>query len=128
MLTKEQIANLSIDQQETLATVELRRACKRQALLDEIRGLNKPLRWAWKIVVVWILFLLVIYYGLEAIKHSATNIMFAAAATSLVNLVTVAYMSPIWRRLNALVELLEHDGVLEAVPKRPQESKPDAQN
>ena len=122
MLTKEQIANLSIEQQETLATVELRRARHRQALLDEIRGRGKPLRQGWKIAACWLLLFCTIYCGLEAVKHSTMNIVIAINALIAVNFTAMAYTSHISQRLNALVELLEDERVLEAIPKRPLEN------
>lgn len=122
MLTKEQIANLSTEQQEVLATIELRRVHNRQALLDEIRGKSKPWYRAWKLVASWLLLFCGIYCGLEAIKHSAANIMLALAAITIINFAAVAYSSPVSRRLNALIELMEIEGILEAVPKRPPEA------
>lgn len=118
MLTKDQVAKMSVEQQETLASVELGRAQHRQVLLGEIRGLHRSWRVGWKIAASWLLVFAVVYTGLEMIKSSPVNIAFAFLAVTTVNFIALSYTLPVNRRLNALVKILEEDGQLDSVSKR----------
>lgn len=113
MLSKEQIAKLSIEDQETLATLELGRVQRRVFLLQQARGLNKSRRIIWAKLSALLLALVTFYFILEIIKAAPNNLMLAVLGVTIVNFIISSFTASINQRLDALVELLEEDGKLE---------------
>jgi hypothetical protein len=112
MLTKEQIAKLPVEEQETLATVELGRARRRQLLLQQARGLHKSWRAVWAKLSAILLTFGAIYFVLELRKASPVNLMVAVLGVVILNFVVLSHSVVINRRLDALMELLDEDGKL----------------
>jgi hypothetical protein len=118
MLTKDQVAKMSVDQQEMLARVELGHAQHRQVLLDEMRGLHNPWLVVWKIIFSWLLVFASVYFVLQTIKTSPINLVVAMLAVTVLNSMAMVYTVGISRRLNALIKILEEDGQFDSVSKR----------
>jgi len=117
MLTKEQIAKLSSDQQETLADLELRRAQHRQKLLLAARDAHKSWLGNWRIFVSLLAVFAMFFAILGSIRHSPTNLMFSLVGTSVVNSLALSYITGANRRIDAIVEILSEDGVLDPFPR-----------
>ncbi|HEY5345732.1 MAG TPA: hypothetical protein VIK62_05250 [Verrucomicrobiae bacterium] len=113
MLTKEQIAKLSVEDQEMLAKLELAKFQKHQLLLKQARGMNKSWRVIFAMTSAMILTFAGIYFVLEIRKHSPPNLMLAMLGVVILNFTALSYTFGINQRLDALVELLDEDGKLE---------------
>jgi hypothetical protein len=117
MLTKEQIAQLSVEDQEMLAKMELGKGRRRQLLLQQARGLDRHSRY-WPIYFfgVFMLFIGFYYFNFFRVQEKPA-ILYFFAGISLVNGL-IFHISRTNRRLDALVELLDEDGKLQSDDKQ----------
>jgi hypothetical protein len=95
-LTKDQIRQLTPEQQEAIATMEVTRMKKRQKLLARARSS----RLSWMIIPFWIM---LVAFGMNYYKLPIQDILM------LVGFAIWSLFLAINRRLDALAELLEDD-------------------
>ena len=112
MLTKEQIAQLSVEDQETLAKMELGKGRRRQFLLQRARGLDWQTRYYPLYIFVMFLFFITLYYFNIFQIQSKPVVLLIFGSVVAFN-VLVFYIGHANRRFNALVELLDEDGKLQ---------------
>jgi hypothetical protein len=104
-ITKDQIQHLTAEQQETLASIELQRAKKRQRLLDQM-GHSPAMR---RMPVVFPVIAAGLVWGsmfLGGQKYAPSFLIGGAMIVCILIEIQVAHTN---RRLDALIELLEAD-------------------
>ena len=112
MLTKEQIAQLSVEDQEMLAKIELGKGRRRQSLLEQARGTDQRSRyWPLYIFGIFIIFVAFYYFNFFHVQENRNVIYFSPWIVVVNGL--IFHISRTNRRIDALVELLDEDGKLE---------------
>jgi len=108
MLTKTQIAKLSVEDQELLAKLELSKTRQREQLLKEARGLDWRSRYFPLYVFAVVIILAVLYYfDTSYFQRNPVTLYFLAAM--FVVAVDRFHIQRLNRRLDALLELLDFD-------------------
>ena len=112
MLTKDQIAQLSVEDQEMLAKMELGKGRQRQFLLEQARGLDRHSRyWPLYFFAVFIIFIAFYYFNFFHVQEKPA-ILYLFAGIGFVNGL-IFHITRSNRRLDALVELLDEEGKLQ---------------
>src|SRR5580693_2965064 len=98
MLTKDQVAKMSPEQQEALANMELGRAQFRQKLLNKMRGLDRPWLTGLTIAGSLLMVLAAIYFDK---KQSNPRLEFVSVCTIVValNFLVMSCTNSVSRRL-----------------------------
>jgi hypothetical protein len=112
MLTKDQVAKLSAEDQEILAKIELGKGRRRQLLLQRARGLDRQSRYfPLYIFAMFMVFITLYYFNIFQFQHKPAAFLILAGV--IVFNLFVFYIGRANRRLDALVELLEEEGKLQ---------------
>ena len=105
MLTKAEVGKLSVEQQETLAQLELRQAQRRQKLLEQARGLDWRSRYfPLYISGIFLVFISAYYFNFFRCQEQPSIFYFPAGMVVVFTL--VFHITRTNRRLDALLELL----------------------
>jgi hypothetical protein len=117
MLTKEQIAKLPVEDQETLAAVELGRAQQRQLLLLQARGKGD---WRSVFMAVYIIFMccIIVFLLRRGDQNERQFAVYALLGLTIFNSLIQIQAARTNRRLDALVKLLDEDGKLQSDDKQ----------
>ena len=105
MLTKAEVGKLSVEQQETLAQLELRQAQRRQKLLEQARGLDWRSRY-FPFYLSGIFLVFISAYHFNFFRCRETPDLFYLAASFGLVFTLVFHITRTNRRLDALLELL----------------------
>ena len=105
MLTKVEVGKLSVEQQETLAQLELRQAQRRQKLLEQARGLDWRSRY-FPFYLSGIFLVFISAYCLNFFQYQEQPAVFYFPASMIVVFTLVFHITRTNRRLDALLELL----------------------
>ena len=108
MITKAQIAKLSVEDQELLARLELSKTRQREQLLKEARGLDWRSRYFPLYIFVVVIILTALYYfDTSYFQKNPITVYFLAGM--FVVAVNRFHIQRLNRRLDALLELLDFD-------------------
>ena len=106
MLTKAEVGKLSVEQQETLAQLELRQAQRRQKLLEQARGLDWRSRYfPFYLSGIFLVFISAYYFNFFRCQEQPA--VFYFPASMIVVFTLVFHITRTNRRLDALLELLD---------------------
>ena len=105
MLTKAEVGKLSVEQQETLAQLELRQARRRQKLLEQARGLDWRSRY-FPFYLSGIFLVFISAYCFNFFRCREQPAVFYFPASMIVVFTLVFHITRTNRRLDALLELL----------------------
>ena len=112
MLTKEQVAQLSVEDQEMLAKIELGKGRRRQFLLEQARGIDRRSRyWPIYFFAIFVFFIALYYFNVFQVQKDPT-FLYLFAGIGIMNGL-IFHISRTNRRIDALVELLDEDVKLE---------------
>jgi len=108
-ITKDQIHQLTPEQQESLASIEIQHVKTRQRLLKQA-GQYSGMVWFHSLVPALVMLCILVPVFITSQKYSALSIILSIMCPAMILWVFISYHAArINRRLDALVKLLEDD-------------------